>query len=228
MKILTKKYLNREWRLLLKKELISEGSKTLSKFIKLAFSSDVKVYPKQVDIFRALNLCGPNETKVVIVGQDPYHGFDQANGLAFSVNNGIKIPPSLRNIFTELNSDLNIPISKNGDLEPWSRQGVLLLNTSLTVEESKPGSHQNLGWEEITDSIIKKISEKGNVVFILWGAKAHAKETKIDKENNLIIKSAHPSPFSVNRGFYGSKPFSKTNNFLASKGMKKINWDLSI
>ena len=115
MKILTKKYLNREWRLLLKKELISEGSKTLSKFIKLAFSSDVKVYPKQVDIFRALNLCGPNETKVVIVGQDPYHGFDQANGLAFSVNNGIKIPPSLRNIFTELNSDLNIPISKNGD-----------------------------------------------------------------------------------------------------------------
>ena len=224
MKILTKKYLNREWRLLLKKELISEGSKTLSKFIKLAFSSDVKVYPKQVDIFRALNLCKPNETKVVIVGQDPYHGFDQANGLAFSVNNGIKIPPSLRNIFTELNSDLNIPISKNGDLEPWSRQGVLLLNTTLTVEESKPGSHQNLGWEEITDSIIKKISEKGNVVFILWGNDAKKYIKYIDKDIHLILSSSHPSPLSSYRGFFGCKHFSKCNEYLESKNISKINW----
>ena len=148
--------------------------------------------------------------------------------MAFSVNKGFPIPPSLRNIFKELKSDLDISISNCGNLEAWAKQGVLLLNTCLTVEESKPGSHQNIGWEEFTDDVINQISKKGSIVFILWGAKAHAKEAIINQDNNLIIKSAHPSPFSASRGFFGTRPFSRTNNFLKENGKKEINWNLDI
>tara|TARA_B100000768_G_scaffold48379_1_gene47190 strand:- start:10358 stop:11047 length:690 start_codon:yes stop_codon:yes gene_type:complete len=221
-------YLDPKWRLLLQKNLKSASTIKLFKLVGNYVKSGKKIYPDVRNIFSSLSLCQPKDINIVIVGQDPYHGNGQANGLAFSVNKGIKIPPSLRNIFSELESDLSIPIHKNGNLECWAKQGVLLLNTCLTVEESKPGSHQNIGWEEFTDAILHNIGYKGSVVFILWGAKAHAKESIIFKENNLIIKSAHPSPFSARRGFFGSKPFSRANAFLKLKGKSEINWNLDI
>jgi uracil-DNA glycosylase len=178
------------------------------------------------DIFRSLSFFPPKDINVVIVGQDPYHSYGQANGLAFSVNEGTKLPPSLKNIYKELESDLGIIESKNGNLESWAKQGVLLLNTILTVEESRPGSHQGIGWEEITDCFLNNIGNNGAVVFILWGAKAQDKENVIVKKNNLIIKSPHPSPLSAYKGFFNSKPFSKTNKFLESQGKKAINWNI--
>ena len=185
------------------------------------------VYPEKEIRFEALHKTSFKNTRVVIIGQDPYHAINQANGLAFSVNNGSPIPPSLKNIFIELESDLGISISKFGSLKGWAKQGVLLLNTCLTVEESKPGSHQNIGWEKFTDEIINQISLQGSMVFILWGAKAQEKESIIkNHDKNLIIKSAHPSPFSARRGFFGTKPFSRTNHFLKENGKKEINWNL--
>ena len=221
-------FLNAKWRLLLQKSLASTSTIKLFKSLKSFIKSGQNVYPESSYVFRSLNLCLPNRISVVIIGQDPYHGKGQANGLAFSVNKGFPIPPSLRNIFKELKSDLDISISNCGDLEAWAKQGVLLLNTCLTVEESKPGSHQNIGWEEFTDDVINQISKKGSIVFILWGAKAHAKEAIINQDNNLIIKSAHPSPFSASRGFFGTRPFSRTNNFLKENSKKEINWNLDI
>ena len=166
------------------------------------------------------------QVKVVIIGQDPYHGPKQANGLCFSVSPGVNLPPSLQNIFKELVNDLGIKeFPKRGDLESWSKQGVLMLNATLTVEARKAGSHQKKGWEELTDAAIKAVSEnKENVVFILWGRYAQNKETLINEKKHLIIKSPHPSPFSANRGFFGSKPFSKTNQFLIEQGKEEINW----
>jgi uracil-DNA glycosylase len=164
---------------------------------------------------------------VVILGQDPYHGEGQAHGLSFSVPQGIKIPPSLQNIFKELKSDLNIEAPTSGNLEKWAQQGVFLLNATLTVRANEAGSHQKRGWEQFTDSVIKRLSEKReNLVFILWGNYAQAKEKLIDTQKHYIIKSAHPSPLSAYNGFWESKPFSKTNTFLESKGLKAINWDL--
>tara|TARA_B110000008_G_scaffold149899_1_gene151213 strand:+ start:248 stop:937 length:690 start_codon:yes stop_codon:yes gene_type:complete len=221
-------FLNAKWRLLLQKSLASTSTIKLFKSLKSFIKSGQNIYPESLYIFRSLNLCLPNRISVVIIGQDPYHGKGQANGLAFSVNKGFPIPPSLRNIFKELKSDLDISISNCGNLEAWAKQGVLLLNTCLTVEESKPGSHQNIGWEEFTDDVINQISKKGSIVFILWGAKAHAKEAIINQDNNLIIKSAHPSPFSASRGFFGTRPFSRTNNFLKENSKKEINWNLDI
>ena len=221
-------FLNAKWRLLLQKSLASTSTIKLFKSLKSFIKSGQNIYPESSYVFRSLNLCLPNRISVVIIGQDPYHGKGQANGLAFSVNKGFPIPPSLRNIFKELKSDLGISISNCGNLEAWAKQGVLLLNTCLTVEESKPGSHQNIGWEEFTDDVINQISKKGSIVFILWGAKAHAKEVIINQDNNLIIKSAHPSPFSASRGFFGTRPFSRTNNFLKENSKKEINWNLDI
>lgn len=187
-------------------------------------SNNIICPPKQY-IYYALELTPIPNTKVVILGQDPYHGKGEANGLAFSVNKGIKIPPSLRNIYKELNTDLNIPIPTHGDLTQWAKQGVLLLNSILTVEENKPGSHRNKGWEEYTNGIIKEISDtKEHIVFILWGKFAQSKKDLIDQNKHLIIESPHPSPFSARKGFLGSKPFSKTNKYLTDNGIQQIDW----
>lgn len=196
----------------------------MSKVDKLYTEKDI--YPQYENIFRALSLTPFDSVKVVIIGQDPYHGEGEANGLAFSLNEDVKITPSLRNIFKELQNDLNI-VRNNKDLSSWAEQGVLLLNSILTVEKDKPLSHKNIGWEDITDNIIKYISDnKKNVVFILWGNNAQKKEKLIDLNKHLVIKSAHPSPLSASRGFFGSKPFSKTNNYLKKNNQSVIDWSL--
>lgn len=183
-----------------------------------------KCFPPKNQIFRALELTPFDEVKVVIIGQDPYHNDDQANGLCFSVSENVSAPPSLKNIFTELKEDLGIKRTKK-ELDDWAEQGVLLLNATLTVKAHSPNSHKDLGWEKFTDYIIKEISaNKQNVVFVLWGAFAQKKEELIDPSKHFIIKSAHPSPFSVYRGFYGSKPFSRINEYLKSKNSGIIAW----
>ncbi|MGZ5284487.1 MAG: uracil-DNA glycosylase [Kaistella sp.] len=183
-----------------------------------------KCFPPKNQIFRALELTPFDEVKVVIIGQDPYHNDFQANGLCFSVSENVAAPPSLKNIFTELKDDLGIERTKK-ELDDWAGQGVLLLNATLSVKAHSPNSHKNLGWETFTNFIIKEISEqKEHVVFVLWGAFAQKKEELIDSSKHFIIKSAHPSPFSVYRGFYGSKPFSKINGYLESKTLRAISW----
>jgi uracil-DNA glycosylase len=196
----------------------------LIEFVKNEYNSQT-VYPPGKEIFRAFDHCNFDSVKVVILGQDPYHGAGQANGLCFSVRDGVRMPPSLVNIFKEINADLGKPMPSSGDLERWARQGVLLLNATLTVRASSPGSHQNKGWESFTDAVIKKISdEKENVVFLLWGAYAQKKGEIIDRNKHLVLMSAHPSPYSADRGFFGNKHFSKTNKYLQSKGLKEIDW----
>ena len=186
------------------------------------------VFPPKDYIFNALKLTSFKDTKVVIVGQDPYHGVGEAHGLSFSVQDGIKLPPSLKNIYKELEDDLGIPPSLKGDLTKWAKEGVLMLNAVLTVEKDKPASHRNKGWELLTDYIIKVLNTKEEpVVFILWGNFAKEKAQLITNPNHFIVTSPHPSPFSARNGFFGSKPFSKTNNFLESKGIKKIDWNLN-
>ncbi len=186
------------------------------------------IYPPKDYIFNALKLTPYKDVKVVIVGQDPYHGEHEAHGLSFSVQEGIKVPPSLQNIYKELQSDLNIPIRTSGDLTGWARQGVLLLNAVLTVIKDTPASHRNIGWERLTDYIIRLLNEKEQpVVFILWGNFAKAKKELITNPKHYVIMSAHPSPFSANYGFFGSKPFSKTNEFLKKNNIEPINWDLN-
>ncbi|SHK87360.1 Uracil-DNA glycosylase [Clostridium cavendishii DSM 21758] len=186
-----------------------------------------QIYPDMHDIFNALHYTSFSDVKVVILGQDPYHGPNQAHGLSFSVNKGIKIPPSLLNIYKELNSDLGCYIPNNGYLKKWSDQGILLLNTSLTVRASQPNSHKFLGWDLFTDKIIELLNKRNNpVVFILWGNNAISKEKLITNSIHYIIKSVHPSPLSANRGFFGSKPFSKTNSFLKKIGKKEIDWQI--
>lgn len=183
------------------------------------------VYPEQDNIFKALKLTPYSNVKVVIVGQDPYHGENEANGLSFSVSPGIKLPPSLKNIYKELYDDLKIDRKDNGDLTDWAEQGVLLLNAVLTVEKDKPASHRNIGWELLTDYIIKTLNEKKEpIVFILWGNFAKNKAKLITNQRHLIITSSHPSPFSARYGFFGSKPFSKANNFLISNDISPIKW----
>lgn len=183
-----------------------------------------KCFPPKNQIFRAIELTPFEEVKVVIIGQDPYHNDNQANGLCFSVSDKVKAPPSLKNIFKELEDDLGIKKTSN-ELEMWAKQGVLLLNATLTVRAHKANSHKDLGWEKFTDFIIKEISDKKeNVVFVLWGAFAQKKAGLIDASKHFIIQSAHPSPFSVHKGFFGSRPFSKINQFLEEKGKEPINW----
>ena len=183
-----------------------------------------KCFPPKNQIFRAIKLTPFDEVKVVIIGQDPYHNDNQANGLCFSVSDKVTAPPSLKNIFKELEDDLGIKKTSN-ELEMWAKQGVLLLNATLTVRAHKANSHKDLGWEKFTDFIIKEISDKKeNVVFVLWGAFAQKKAGLIDASRHFIIQSAHPSPFSVHKGFFGSRPFSKINQFLEEKGKEPINW----
>ncbi len=183
-----------------------------------------KCFPPKNQIFRAIELTPFDEVKVVIIGQDPYHNDNQANGLCFSVSDKVKAPPSLKNIFKELEDDLGIKKTSN-ELEMWAKQGVLLLNATLTVRAHEANSHKDLGWEQFTDFIIKEISDKKeNVVFVLWGAFAQKKAGLIDASKHFVIQSAHPSPFSVHKGFFGSRPFSKINQFLEEKGKEPINW----
>lgn len=198
----------------------------LKKFL-LEEKKKYRVYPPGSDIFAAFNYTPFQQVKVVILGQDPYHGANQANGLCFSVRDGITQPPSLRNIFKEMNNDLGIPIPKSGNLEKWAKQGVLLLNATLTVRANQAGSHQNHGWERFTDKVIFLLSEmREHLVFILWGKYAQNKELLIDASKHGIIKSAHPSPFSADRGFFGSKPFSGANQYLEQHGIEPVNWSL--
>ena len=219
--------LESSWLKVLKDEFEKPYMKNLSVFLNNEKKNNKIIYPPGSKIFNALNLTPFTSVKVIILGQDPYHGQNQANGLSFSVEIGNKIPPSLQNIFKELNSDLNILPSQHGDLSNWAKQGVLLLNTILTVESSKPSSHSNKGWEIFTDKILHSLSSlKENLVFILWGKKAQEKISLIDESKHKILKSPHPSPYSANNGFFGSQPFSKTNFFLESKNIDKINWKL--
>ena len=186
-----------------------------------------KVYPDMYDIFNALKSVSYEGCKVLILGQDPYHGKGQAHGYAFSVKKGVRTPPSLLNIYKEMHEDIGTYIPDNGYLKKWADQGVLLLNTSLTVRAGEPNSHEKLGWEILTDRIIKLLNDRQKpIVFILWGRNAQSKEPFITNPKHLIIKSPHPSPFSASRGFFGSKPFSRTNNFLKSTGQEPIDWQI--
>lgn len=195
----------------------------LWKSVKQEYASG-KCFPPKEQIFRAIELTSFEDIQVVIIGQDPYHNDFQANGLCFSVSDKVPAPPSLKNIFKELEDDLGIKKTSN-ELDSWARQGVLLLNATLTVRAHSPNSHQALGWERFTDFIIQQISaQKEGVVFVLWGAFAQKKEAYIDTAKHFVIKSAHPSPFSVHRGFFGSRPFSKINEYLKSKNKKEISW----
>lgn len=186
-----------------------------------------EIFPPGRQIFSALDFCPPDKVKVVIMGQDPYHGEGQANGMCFSVNKGIKLPPSLLNIFKEIKQDLNCEMGLDGDLSNWAKQGVLLLNATLTVRKASPASHQGKGWETFTDGIIKYISDKCHgVVFLLWGKPAQQKERLIDKEKHYVLKAAHPSPLSAWNGFFGCRHFSYTNKILVDMGKEPINWCL--
>jgi uracil-DNA glycosylase len=196
-----------------------------SKFLKLN-TENMPIFPPIPSIFRALELVHFNEVKVLILGQDPYHGFGQANGLSFSVNREIMIPPSLKNIFLELENDLNIPISQHGDLTSWTQQKILLLNSVLTVEHGKPNSHQKLGWDKLTNKIITRLSQRGNMIFVLWGNSAQKKLYLIDDKKNKILSAPHPSPLSAYRGFFGCKHFSEINKILIENGSSEINWKL--
>ena len=211
-----------------KKKLAAEFDKnyfvSLVHFLKKEKSQHT-IYPPGKEIFSAFDHCAFDDVKVVIIGQDPYHGPGQANGLCFSVRPDVKIPPSLKNIFKELKSDLDIDLPANGDLSRWASQGVLLLNATLTVRAHQPGSHQRKGWEDFTDAAIASLNtERENLVFLLWGAYAQKKGAIIDTQRHLVLKSAHPSPFSADRGFFGNKHFSQTNEWLTSKGLEPVNW----
>jgi uracil-DNA glycosylase len=217
--------IHESWKNILSSEFSKEYFLQLQSFIETE-KNDFEVYPTENEFFEAFNKTPFDKVKVVLIGQDPYHGKGQANGLSFSVANGVKIPPSLKNVFKELNADLGVEIPISGNLETWAKQGVLLLNATLTVRAKTAGSHQKKGWEIFTDQVIRTISnEKQDVVFLLWGNFAHGKENLINSNKHLILKAAHPSPLA--RGaFFGSKHFSKTNNFLVSKNLGGINWKI--
>lgn len=216
------------WKNSLAEFLLSKRMDDLREFLKTEIQADKVIYPPSSLIFNALNTTPLHNVKAVILGQDPYHGPNQAHGLSFSVQKGLALPPSLRNIFHELNSDLGIPIAKQGDLTQWAQEGVLLLNSVLTVEAGQPTSHQKRGWEDFTDAVIDVLNEqRQHVVFILWGAYAQRKGQRIDESKHLVLKAAHPSPLAANRGgFFGCKAFSKTNNYLKQNGIEPINWQL--
>ena len=216
---------NNSWDNILSEEMNKSYFKYIKDFIKEERLSKT-IYPPAADLFNAFKLTDFKDIKVVILGQDPYHGENEAMGLSFSVRRGVRTPPSLRNIFKELNDDLGIE-RIDTDLSDWAKQGIFLLNTVLTVEKDKANSHKDIGWEIFTDFVIKEINDKlDNVVFILWGRYARDKKRLITNPNHYIIESAHPSPLSAYNGFFGSKPFSKTNEFLKSKNIKEINWQV--
>ncbi len=213
-----------KWDNILNEEYNKDYFKNLIDFVKKEYKEKT-IYPKQNEVFNAFRYTDFDNVKVVILGQDPYHGPNQAEGLSFSVSNEVLKPPSLKNIFKELESDLKIPFPEHNSLKPWAKQGVLLLNAVLTVEEHKPTSHKDKGWETFTNSVIKILNKREKpIVFILWGSYARAKKEFITNPKHYIIESAHPSPFSARNGFFGSKPFSKTNEFLRKNDIKEINW----
>ncbi|WP_308654328.1 uracil-DNA glycosylase [uncultured Anaerococcus sp.] len=215
-----------DWDNLLKEERDKPYYKNLRKFLIFEYKH-YNIYPDMYDLFNALKYVSYENTKVVILGQDPYHGWGQAHGFSFSVKKDVPIPPSLLNIYKELQYDLGLFIPDNGDLTKWARQGVLLLNTVLTVREKSPNSHRGRGWEILTDRIIELLNKRDKpMVFILWGANAKSKERLITNKNHLILKSVHPSPLSAYRGFFGSKVFSKTNEFLRANHMEGIDWQI--
>jgi len=216
--------IEKSWKEILKDEFEKPYFIQLTDFVK-SECKQYQIFPPGKEIFNAFNLCPFGNLKVVIIGQDPYHGPGQAHGLCFSVKDGIEFPPSLKNIFKEINNDLGTPIPKSGDLVRWASQGVLLLNATLTVRAHLAGSHQKKGWETFTDEVIKDVSrKKENVVFLLWGAYAQQKSEMIDHTKHLILESVHPSPLSASRGFFGNHHFSRTNQFLQSKGLTPIIW----
>lgn len=213
------------WLSHLQSEFEADYMKALRTFLKAEYDAGKKIYPDAKKYFNALDLVDLTNVKVVILGQDPYHGPGQAHGLSFSVPEGVKFPPSLQNIFKELQADLKVAIPKSGNLERWAKQGVLLLNSVLTVEDGRAAAHQGKGWEKFTDKIIEVVNrECDHVVFILWGAYAQKKAAYVDRSKHLVIESVHPSPLSSHRGFFGSKPFSKANQWLESKGLPPIDW----
>jgi len=215
--------IDKTWKAVLKTEFQKPYWEELTLFVRSQYLS-VKVYPPAKNIFHAFNLCPLNEVKVVIVGQDPYHGEKQANGLSFAVNDGVTPPPSLKNIYKEIQSDLGIVPLQSGDLSRWARQGVLLLNSVLTVAANMPASHKEKGWEKFTDGVIKTLNEsRKNIVYLLWGKYAQAKGEVIDKKKNLILMSGHPSPYSVHL-FFGQHHFSRCNEYLKKNGKKEIDW----
>ena len=216
----------KNWECFLKENDIEKPLLSIKSLLEKEKKLGKEIFPSTENIFRALELVSPEDVKIVVVGQDPYHNINQANGLAFSVNENNIIPPSLKNIYREIKRDLNSETLQTGDLTQIAKQGVLFLNSALTVEAHKPGSHLNIGWQEITDSIISLLSSEKNIVFMLWGNFAQLKEKFIDLNSNLVLKTSHPSPLSAYRGFIGSRPFSKSNKFLKSKGKKTIDWSL--
>jgi uracil-DNA glycosylase len=218
---------NESWKNALKSEFDQTYFRSLENFLNQEYRKNKIVYPERSEIFNALNSLDMNKIKVVILGQDPYHGEGEAHGLSFSVKKGVKIPPSLRNIFKELETDLKISNLNSGDLTNWSEQGVLLLNTVLTVEKDEAHSHRKKGWETLTDKIISTVSEQNeHVVFILWGKPAQQKINLIDTKKHLVIESVHPSPLSSYRGFFGSRPFSQANEWLVQQKTTPVNWSL--
>jgi len=215
-----------DWDIILKDEFDRDYFKELIGKVKEEYKNKT-IFPKQTEIFNAFRHTSYSNVKVVILGQDPYHGVGEAEGLSFSVKVGIRKPPSLVNIFKELHDDLGYEIPTHGSLVPWANEGVLLLNSVLTVEKDKAASHKGYGWEIFTDSVITKLNEKEEpIVFILWGSFARSKKTLITNPNHFIVESPHPSPFSAYNGFFGSKPFSKANQYLINKGIKPINWEI--
>lgn len=220
------KILHSEWKNILSEEFNKSYYINMKKFLEDEYGSFI-IYPAKEEIFNALNHTPFSKVKVVIIGQDPYHGNGQAHGLSFSVKPEVSIPRSLKNIFKELQDDIGCFIPNNGYLEKWSNQGVLLLNTVLTVREGMPNSHKDSGWEQFTDKVISVLNEKEQpIIFVLWGKNAQRKENLINNSKHYIIKSAHPSPFSARKGFFGSKPFSKTNEHLRNLGYTEIDWQI--
>ena len=220
-------HIGNSWDSILAEEFRSDWYMQLREFLKYEYSH-YRIYPDMYDIFNALKYTDYHDVKAVIVGQDPYHGAGQAHGLCFSVKKGIEPPPSLKNIFAELNADLGVPIPQSGELTKWAKEGVLLLNTALTVREGQANSHRGKGWEKLTDAIISKLNERDKpMVFILWGGNARAKKSLINSRKHLILESAHPSPLSAYNGFFGNRHFSRTNQFLIQNGIEPINWNLT-
>jgi uracil-DNA glycosylase len=219
--------LEESWRQALAPEFEDPYMSELRRFLMEEKSAGKRIFPKGSEYFRALDLTPLDKLKVVILGQDPYHGLGQAHGLCFSVQPGVRIPPSLVNIYKELQSDLGIAPARHGFLEHWARQGVLLLNSVLTVEEARAASHQGKGWERFTDAVIRVVNERcDGVVFLLWGSYAQKKASFVDQTRHLVLRSPHPSPLSAHNGFFGSGHFSKTNAFLVSKGKEPVDWEL--
>ncbi len=216
--------IEQSWKVRLQQEFDKPYFSALTEFVRNEYRT-VRVYPPAALIFNAFNLCPFDNVKVVLIGQDPYHGDGQAHGLCFSVNDGIQFPPSLRNIFKEVSEDVGAPIPQSGNLTRWAQQGVLLLNATLTVREHAAGSHQKKGWEEFTDAVIRIVSEQcQNVVFILWGSYAQSKSALIDSSRHLVLRSVHPSPLSAHAGFFGNHHFSRTNEYLREHGKGEIRW----